>query len=130
MAWLGLANLACLDLAIDPKSQILNTCKSRQIHIISNNNTNSTTNTSSDINSTLSYILVDELVWPAGSEQLCLEQLFLTFFLESLFVSLSTIPLNYPLSISSLYCPSFYLSHSLCYPFYIIPSPLISSLTL
>ncbi len=41
-AWLGLAHLACLDLAIDPKSQILITCKSRQIHITSKNNAKST----------------------------------------------------------------------------------------
>jgi hypothetical protein len=48
LAWLGLAHLACLDLAIDLKSQILNTCKLRQIHITSKNNTNSAINTYSD----------------------------------------------------------------------------------
>jgi hypothetical protein len=41
-AWLGLAYLACLDLSTDPKFQILNTCKSSQIHITSKNNINST----------------------------------------------------------------------------------------
>ncbi len=68
----------------DPKFQILNTCKSRQIHITSKNNTNSTINTHSDIHFTPSYILVDELVWPAGSGQLCLEYLRLSvFFLQA-----------------------------------------------
>jgi hypothetical protein len=75
LAWLSLAYLVCLDLAIDPKSQILNSSKSRQIHSTSKNNTNSTINTHIDTHSSSSYILVDELVWPAGSRQLCLEQL-------------------------------------------------------
>ncbi len=40
---LGLAwpSLACLDLSVDPGPQILNTCKSSQIHITSKTNTNS-----------------------------------------------------------------------------------------
>ncbi len=39
LAWLS---LACLDFSVDPKSQILRTCKSTQIRITSKNNTNST----------------------------------------------------------------------------------------
>jgi hypothetical protein len=65
LAWLGFAHLACLD----TKSQILSTCKSRQVHITSKKNTNSTNNLHRDIHSTSSYILADELVWPAGSRQ-------------------------------------------------------------
>jgi hypothetical protein len=38
----GLAWLACLDLSVDPMSQISSTCKSSQIYITSKNNTKST----------------------------------------------------------------------------------------
>jgi hypothetical protein len=70
LAWIGLAYLASSDLAIDPKSQISNSCKLSQIHITGKINTNSAINTHSDIHSIPSYILVDELVWPAVSGQL------------------------------------------------------------
>ncbi len=76
-------NIEQLPLQLNVQEQLLSiTCK---------NNSNSTIKTHNNIHSTSSYTLVDELVWPAGSGQLCLEHNLSEINNSGRFVSSNTV---------------------------------------